>query len=142
LYLFVYATTVLHIGFCFQIFYVLGDSGPRRGIGELYLQYVQQQQSLLIALIVTAPMTLYDLLKFSNRIAGPLFRCRRVMLDMAAGKTVPQFEPRKRDFMGELFQAFNALIAVWNARASSEEGTRQSEENGKAEASRPTVPVG
>jgi hypothetical protein len=141
-YLFLYAVTVLHIGFCFQVFNELGDNAPRRGIGELYVQFLRQQQPLLIALAVMAPMTLYDLLKFSNRIAGPLFRCRRVMLEMASGKTVPRFEPRKHDFMGELFQAFNTLITAWNARVSSGEGTSQPGENDKVGADRPAVPVG
>jgi hypothetical protein len=141
-YLFLYAISVLHIGFCFEVITELGNQGPRRGIGELYVQYLLQQRSLLIALIVTAPMTLYDLLKFSNRIAGPLFRCRRVMLEMASGKTVAPFEPRKRDFMGELFQAFNALITAWNARVGSEQKAGSPQKNGVVEVYQPPVPVG
>jgi hypothetical protein len=141
LYLFLYAVTVLHVGFCFQVLTALGENGPRKGLGELYFQFVMQQRPLLIALIVTTPMTLYDLLKFSNRIAGPLIRCRRVMHAMASGKAVPQFEPRKRDFMRELFEAFNALIAVWNARVGKGEGANHPEENGAAQACQPPVSV-
>jgi hypothetical protein len=46
--------------------------------------------------------------KFSNRIAGPLYRCRRVMRDMAAGKIVPAFKARENDLMKEVFDVFNA----------------------------------
>jgi hypothetical protein len=35
---------------------------------------------------------------------------------MAQGQPAEPFVPRKGDLMRELIQAFNALIAVWNAR--------------------------
>jgi hypothetical protein len=121
-YFFLYVVSVLHIGFCFHVINELGEHGPRGGLWPIYLEFVQQQKPLLIALVVTIPLVYYDLLKFSNRIAGPLFRCRRVMQEMASGKAVPPFEPRKRDFMRELFQAFNALITAWNARVGANQG--------------------
>ena len=77
---------------------------------------IVRERSLLLTLILLTPVLMYDMLKFSHRIAGPLFRCRRVMLEMAEGKPVPEFKPRKRDLMRELFAAFNTLIVAWNAR--------------------------
>jgi hypothetical protein len=64
------------------------------------------------------------------------------MLEMASGKTVAPFEPRKRDFMGELFQAFNALITAWNARVGSEQKAGSPQKNGVVEVYQPPVPVG
>jgi hypothetical protein len=96
---------------------VLNDVG--QGVGNLYLDFLGRQKPLLITLVLVTPILLYDLLKFSHRIAGPLYRCRHVMEEMANGKSVPAFQPRKHDLMRELFQAFNALIAEWNARANA-----------------------
>jgi hypothetical protein len=119
LYLLLYAVIVWHVGFVYE---VLANVATRRlndGIEDLYLEYLGQQKPLLFALVFTLPIFLYDLLKFSHRIAGPLFRCRRIMEEMASGKPVPEFKPRKNDLMQDLFQAFNAVIIEWNARISA-----------------------
>jgi hypothetical protein len=39
------------------------------------------------------------------------------MEEMAAGKVVAKFTPRRHDLLGEFFQSFNALIETCNARA-------------------------
>ena len=46
------------------------------------------------------------------------------MLEMASGKPVPEFKPRKQDLMPELFDAFNTLIKQCNARISETEQSR------------------
>ena len=61
-------------------------------------------------------MILDNLLKFSHRVAGPLYRCGNLMRQMANGQAVSEFHPRKHDLMREFFQSFNALVKVWNAR--------------------------
>jgi hypothetical protein len=129
LYVLVYAVAALHIGFYYRAIGEFAAHGLSRGFSDLYCEFLAQQGPLLFGLIVTMPLLLYDLAKFSNRIAGPLYRCRKVMQEMASGKAVPEFHPRKHDHMKELFQAFNALIIEWNARLSSgAEECRGSEE--------------
>jgi hypothetical protein len=41
------------------------------------------------------------------------------MRDIAAGKAVPVFTPRKRDLMRDFFVSFNALIQAWNSRVGA-----------------------
>jgi len=111
---------VWHTCFVFEILPGLVDSNNLgTGIGGLYLQCLGRQKPLLLALLVSLPAALYDLLKFSHRIAGPLYRCHRVMEQMAAGRAVPEFVPREGDHMPEFFRAFNALIKQWNARTGA-----------------------
>jgi hypothetical protein len=119
LYLLLYAAIVWHIGFVFNVVASLRANGLHAGFGGLYLEYLAALKPLLYAFLLTAPLLLFDMLKFSNRLAGPLYRCRKVMDEMAAGKPVAEFEPRKHDFMGELFRAFNGLIRAWNARTTA-----------------------
>jgi hypothetical protein len=116
LYLLFYVAFVWHVGFLFQAMKEVATGGLSQGIGGLYAEYFERQTSLLLALALILPPILYDLLRFSNRIAGPLYRCRKVMQQMTAGEPVPEFTPRKHDLLREFFQAFNALITVWNAR--------------------------
>lgn len=56
------------------------------------------------------------------------------MLEMASGKTVPEFKPRKHDLMPEFFEAFNLLIKHSNARVSAAENghNRSAETSGIA----------
>jgi hypothetical protein len=119
LYLLLHVAFVWHIAFIFQAMTEVATDGPGPGLGGLYVEALRQQKFLLLALALTLPIILYDLLKFSNRIAGPLYRCRKVMQQMAAGQPVPEFTPRQHDQLGEFFQTFNALIKAWNARLAA-----------------------
>jgi hypothetical protein len=88
---------------------------------SLYLTYLGSLRPLLFATVLLAPYFIYDMIKFSNRIAGPLYRCQNMMRDMAEGKRVPEFLPRGRDLMPEFFADFNLLIRVYNNTLPAEE---------------------
>jgi hypothetical protein len=120
-YLLLYSLTLWHIGFLFEALRVMLMQRAVRGFGPLYMEYLGKQWPLLLTFLLFTPVFLYELLKFSHRIAGPLYRCRQVMQEMADGKPVPPFTPRKRDLMQELFQTFNALIQQWNARVGTQQ---------------------
>jgi len=45
----------------------------------------------------------------SNRIAGPLFRLKRHLDEVAEGKTDPEIQFRKNDYCSELAESFNAV---------------------------------
>jgi hypothetical protein len=84
--------------------------------------------------VVIAPLVLYDILKFSHRISGPLYRRRQVMRDMAAGKAVPEFRPRKHDLLADVYVDFNALIRSWNARIGSDQPVQNGTEESASQA--------
>jgi hypothetical protein len=117
-YFLLYILLVWHFGFFLDAMRGAAAGGANKPLSELYLDYFGKQQPLLIAMALLVPPFLYNLLRFSHRVAGPLFRCRAIMRDMADGKAVAEFHPRKGDLMRELFDAFNALIRRWNARVA------------------------
>jgi hypothetical protein len=117
-YFLLYILLVWHFGFFLDAMRGAVAGGANKPLTELYLEYFGKQQPLLIAMALLVPPFLYNLLRFSHRVAGPLFRCRAVMRDMADGKPVAEFHPRKGDLMRDLFDAFNALIRRWNARVA------------------------
>src|SRR5262249_17447036 len=73
-YLFFYWIVVWHVGFLFQLVPELLGSNLSKDFSGLYAEYFRKQLPLLYALVLVAPIILRDLLKFSHRIAGPLFR--------------------------------------------------------------------
>jgi hypothetical protein len=91
-----------------------------KGGSTLYLAYFAQLRPLLIASVILLPYFIYDLIKFSNRVAGPLHRVQMVMREMAEGNTVQEFQPRKHDLMPEFFADFNVLVRACNSRIAAE----------------------
>jgi hypothetical protein len=121
LYAFLYFFILYHAGFFLELaFPPQGVELPRSSFGSLYAAYAGRHVATLVCFALTLPAILYDMLELSHRVAGPLFRCRRFIEDMAAGKTVTEFQPRKNDLMRDFFNSFNKLIKVWNARGASE----------------------
>src|SRR5919109_2664800 len=102
IYLFAFTVLVIHLGFLLELMGRVAQRSDREGIDTMYIDYLDRQRPLLISLVLFSPLLIYDLLKFSHRIAGPLVRCRRVMEEMAQGKAVPEFKPRKRDLLADL----------------------------------------
>jgi hypothetical protein len=113
-YFLLYIFVVIQVGFAFQVMADIAANGVRDGVAGLYLEYLSKQRVLLITLVVTAPIVIYSMLRFSHRVAGPLYRCRQVMEEMAEGNAVSQFVPRQGDLMRELLESFNGLIREWN----------------------------
>ncbi len=122
LYLLLYAVVVFHVGFLFQCLFVLAQGTVTKGVGELYGEYFWEQRALVIAFGLTLPVVGYDLLKFSHRLAGPLFRIRTMMADMAQGRPVTPFVARKGDLLAALIATFNGVIAAWNAPSGGDGG--------------------
>src|SRR5258708_24977958 len=85
-YFLLYIFIVFHIGFFYEFMVVLFANGsPDKQVGRLYVEFLFKQTPLLLSFAAIAPAILYDMLKFSHRVAGPLYRCRNVTLEMAAG---------------------------------------------------------
>jgi hypothetical protein len=119
LYFLLYTFLLWHLTFACDLLAHFARDGQDTGIVEHYIQFFAKHTPLLFAMVVVLPSFLYNMLKFSHRVAGPLFRCRRIMQEMAKGQVVPEFKPRKHDLMRELFDAFNLLIKTCNARAAA-----------------------
>ena len=128
LYFLLFIFAILHVSFFFEVLVQLAANGLGKGIGVLYLDFLGQQRPFLLASVLILPVIFHDMLKFSHRLAGPLYRARQLMRAMAAGKPAPEFTPRKHDLMREFSQAFQALIQEWNARTGA--GVHTSLSNG------------
>ena len=116
-----------HVGFLFEACFGANRADGTHSFSQLYVAFAGRNLALLVCFLLILPAALYDVLQFSHRVAGPLLRFRRYLDDMAAGKTVPEFRPRKHDLMRELFASFNGLVKRWNARLSQEAGAGRSE---------------
>ncbi len=65
----------------------------------------------LIAALVLLPMVITDIIRVSNRFAGPLVRLRRSMRALARGEPVEPIRFREGDFWQSFAEEFNAVVA-------------------------------
>jgi len=64
-----------------------------------------------VASILLMPLIGYDLLKMSNRLAGPILRIRRQLKMLANGEHVTPLYFRKGDYWRDMADDFNRLVA-------------------------------
>ena len=82
----------------------------------------------LIASFILLPMVILDIVRLSNRFAGPLVRLRRGMRALAQGEEVRPIHFREGDFWQEFADEFNAIAARMGQVASAEEPADQENE--------------
>ena len=63
----------------------------------------------LICSVLFLPVVVYDFLRLSNRLVGPVLRLRKAMRALAAGEHVDPLRFREGDFWQEFADEFNAV---------------------------------
>jgi len=88
-----------------QMFY-----GPARPIFQQLDDMWFFYSPALFASLILLPLIVYDMIQLSNKFAGPMFRLRRSIREIAAGKKVDRLKFRKGDFWHDFAEEFNELI--------------------------------
>ena len=63
----------------------------------------------IVASCVLLPIVLLDMMRFSNRFAGPLLRFRKSLQKLADGEDVSELHFRPTDYLKDLSSHFNAI---------------------------------
>jgi len=87
----------------------------------------------LIASFLLLPLVIVDIIRLSNRFAGPLLRLRRSMRALARGDHVEPIHFRKGDFWHEFAEEFNAMVLRVQARDHAAEPEREVQKEEKPE---------
>jgi len=77
----------------------------------------------LVASVILLPLVIVDIIRLSNRFAGPMLRLRRAMRELARGEKVAPIKFRDGDFWQDFADDFNALLT----RVQSESAVGQQE---------------
>lgn len=64
----------------------------------------------LVSTVIIMPLVMFDLLKLTNRFAGPVFRLNRALRDLAAGEPVKPIKLRDGDYWQDVAESFNLLL--------------------------------
>jgi len=123
LYWIVFLVTLTLLLLCWRIF-----TGPARPFYTHFDDMWFQFGPALVGSFLLLPLVIYDILRVSNRFAGPLFRLRRSLRALARGEPVRPISFREGDFWIEVAHEFNAVLARFQ-----QETPKPSEGNGKRE---------
>jgi hypothetical protein len=105
-----YAVYCLITATLLVFFWRLLTEGEGRPYQQL-LAAVADVTPLLLALLAILPFVAYDLLKLTNRFAGPVYRVRVTLERLARGETIRPVKFRDGDFWCDLAPQLNVLAA-------------------------------
>ena len=89
-----------------------------RPFGDLYGQFVNEHFSMWICAVAILPIVLWDLLKFSHRVVGPLVPFQRAIERLTAGEKVAEVRLRHGDLLSDLQTSFNQYLTSLRTMAS------------------------
>jgi hypothetical protein len=83
---------------------------PAQPFAELYAQFFAQHYSVLICAAAVLPVLLWDMVRMTHRVAGPLVRFQRALSELAEGRPVDRVQIRKGDLLLEFQEEFNHFL--------------------------------
>ena len=106
LYWFTCLATMIIMLLCWRIV-----TGPARILYNQFDEMWFYYGPAFIVSLVVLPLVLIDLVRMSNRFAGPMLRLRRSMRALARGEHVEPIRFREKDFWRDFAEEFNAVVA-------------------------------
>lgn len=101
------------VAFCLQIL-----SNPFRSLAEHTQQLWWTHGPFLVVMVFLLPVFVLDTIKMSHRFAGPIYRLRQVILEIAQGDPPPRLKFRDFDFWQGLADDFNRMVDQLTTRDS------------------------
>ncbi|HXG10718.1 MAG TPA: hypothetical protein VNK04_13255 [Gemmataceae bacterium] len=83
---------------------------------EQYGRFCLEFYPMLLCFLVLVPFFAWDAVRFSHRLVGPISRFRQAMQDIAAGQPVRPIQLRQGDYLSDLQDDFNAMLAALRQR--------------------------
>ena len=101
--------------------------GLPRSFTDLYQQFASENFGIWICGLAIAPIVLWDSLRFSHRIVGPLVRFQDTLDGLASGRNVSEVRLRDGDLLMDLQDTFNRYLATLQTFEPADQVTRKSD---------------
>jgi hypothetical protein len=83
---------------------------PFRPVKEILITAWWNYGPLLLVLMCLMPVFVFDTIRMSHRFAGPVYRLRQVIHNLASGEKAERVEFRDNDFWKEIAADVNRLV--------------------------------
>ena len=110
----IYQVTVWNLLFCWRLLHGQGS------FLEQYRDFFAEQYPILLCVLILAPAFAWDAVKYCHRIAGPIYRFRVTVKEIAADKPIRLVKLRDGDELLGLRDDFNAMLKALAARGAIE----------------------
>lgn len=90
------------------------NGGVMQPFGALYWSFTLKYYPMLLAAFAVLPLLLYDSIRTTHRIAGPLVRFRNTLRKLEAGERVEEVRLRDGDLLVEFQNEFNQFLKFYN----------------------------
>ncbi len=88
---------------------VSGSSGL--SFWAYYGQFFLLNKGMVLCAVAVCPILLWDTLRVTHRIAGPIVRFKDVLKRLAQGENIKEVKLREHDLMEDLRDSFNEFLA-------------------------------
>ncbi|MEZ5941449.1 MAG: hypothetical protein R3C18_08670 [Planctomycetaceae bacterium] len=122
----VYHLVLWHTLFLYRYFqyrFELMMGEPPQTFMELYGAFCSQYYPIALSAIAVLPLLLWDMLKLSHRVVGPLVPMQRALEKMTRGERVEEVIFRDGDMLTEFGTTFNKFLIHYNERLRCQEDT-------------------
>ena len=92
------------------------SSEPMLPLDELYRKFLVDYLPITLAATLLVPIVIYELIRQTHRIAGPLIRFSNALKDMMAGKTITPVKLREGDMLTDFEGIFNEFIVFHQSK--------------------------
>jgi nitrate/nitrite-specific signal transduction histidine kinase len=89
-------------------------SGDLKSAGEMFAGIWRQYSTAVLASVFLLPLVIWDVIKFSHRVVGPILRLQQELQKLADGQPVQPLQFRTNDFWHPLAEQFNRVAAAQN----------------------------
>ena len=83
---------------------------------DVYLGTLRDSQTLLLAAVLLLPAVMWETLRQTHRVAGPLYRFQSTLQALIDGDMPAPIQLRKGDLLKPFEQTMNEFLAVYAAR--------------------------
>jgi len=83
---------------------------PEQDASEHFVGVLSTHWPFVLTSGALLPLVVWDAIRFSNRVVGPIFRVRQVLRRHADGESIRPLQFRKEDFCQELADQINVLL--------------------------------
>lgn len=108
----------------------LSAGASARTFMDLYTEFTVQHYSVVVCAIALFPLLMWDGIRFSHRIAGPLVRVQNALQQLTQGRRTSEIQLRKDDLMEQLAECVNELLR--SKKFQTQDEIRQREEEASA----------
>ena len=108
----------ISLGSCMFLYCISIVNGvPERTMKEEVAQYFLNHRPMLIAMIILLPLIVWDMLKTSHRVAGPVYKFRAELQRFIDTGRLEPVKLRQGDFLMEFQDTWNEAVKKVNQQA-------------------------